>query len=77
MKNLKHLQVFESFSDTVEYTIVEKLRMKCNEIQNQYSMSRNDELHTQLQYFQTLIRRIDNDDELSERDNYEIEKLNN
>jgi|AntAceMinimDraft_18_1070375.scaffolds.fasta_scaffold424611_1 hypothetical protein len=67
----------ESFRDDVEYTIVDKLRIKCNEIQNQYSMSRDDELHTQLQYFQTLIRRIDNDEELSERDNYEIKKLNN
>jgi len=72
---MKHLKIFENYNQ--EMTIVEKIRVKCNRLQSEYLLSRNDEKLTELQYFQTLIHTIDNAHELTEKDKYEIEKLNN
>ena len=71
---MKHLKIFENYK-LEELTIVEKLRNKCNNLQSEYMMSRDDEKLTELQYYQTLIHSVDNNLELSERDKNAIENL--
>ena len=68
---MKHLKIFENYSEKEETTnefYVEELRKKCNELQNQYSMSRNDELHTKMQQYQVLINKLNEEQELDDRD---------
>lgn len=71
---MKHLMIFENYN-TEELSIVEKLRNKCNRLQSDYMLGRDDEKLTELQYYQTLIHSVDNDLELSDRDKDTIEKL--
>ena len=67
---MKHLKIFENYGkeETTNEFYVEELRRKCNELQNQYSMSRNDELHTKMQQYQVLINKLNEEQELDDRD---------
>ena len=71
---MKHVKIYENFKNDFsereksDEFYVEELRRKCNELNNQYSLSRNDELQTKIQQYQVLINKLNEEQELDDRD---------
>lgn len=81
---MKHLKIFENYTvDTNSPTKLSKpnnyysqiIREQCDFIQRKYLNSRDDELMTKLQYYQHLIRQLENNEYLSERDIDNIKEI--